>query len=199
MLTGLLGSCNLNLAGDQSNTSMWTSCSYRGLYTLAYRRCTCFCTFCNNNFSQEEAFNRCDLVPYYNTAIADNTPPASNAGWVTSGLQNAGYPFMWNLIPNPSSPFGTVFINVTSPRSLTRSTPIYGYEMSQMSSSSTTWSLSVLISSGGLFSGWRVNSAGGVVATLSTSFSPGYTTSYTSKGVTDHYKNIYQFYANATF
>jgi hypothetical protein len=198
MLTGFLGSCNLNLAGDQSNTSIWDSCLDRGLYTLAYRRCTCFCTFCNNSFSQEQAFNRCDTTPYYNTQTAGSSPQ-SNVGWVTTGLRNDGHPFMWNLIPNPSSPGGTVTIYVSSPRSLIKSTPIYGYEMSQMSTSSTTWSLNAVVSSGGFFGGWRVNSAGGVQASLNASFSPGYQTSYTSKGVTQHYKNIYQFYANGTF
>jgi hypothetical protein len=196
MLTGYLGSCNLNLAGNQNNTSIWSSCVYRGLYTLAYRRCTCFCQFCNCNFSQEQALNSSDTIPYYNTDIS-NLP--TNSGWVNAGARNTGYPYMWNLIPNVVSGTGTVTINVTSPRSISKSTPIYGYELSEFSLNSTNMTMNCILSSGAFFQGWRANSSAGTQCSTNLSFSPGYNTSYSDKKGTTHYKNIYQFYASATF
>lgn len=198
MLTGILGSCNLCLAGNQTDTSVWSSCLNRGFYTLAYRRCTCLCTFCNNNFSEECAFNKCRL-PFYSTNTSNSSGP-TNVGFQTySAVRNDGYPFMWNFIPNVVFGPGTVTISTTSPITITRSTPIYGYEISQFSNNSSTMTINASISSGGVWSSWRCNSAAGVVATSNTSFSPGWNTSYSDKSGTAHYKNIYQFYANAGF
>lgn len=196
MLTGYLGSCNLNLAGNQSNTSVWSSCTDRGLYTLAYRRCTCFCQFCNCNFSQEEAFNSSDTIPYYNTDISTST----NSGWVNAGARNTGYPYMWNLIPNITAGSGTITINVTSPRSISRTNPIYGYELSEFSLNSSNMTMNCTLTGGfGVFGGWRANSSAGTQCSTNLSFSPGWNTSYSDKSGTSHYKNIYQFYANGSF
>ena len=198
MLTGILGSCNLCLAGNQTDTSIWSSCSNRGFYTLAYRRCTCLCTFCNNNFSEECAFNKCRL-PFYSTNTSNSSGPTTVSFETYSAVRNDGYPFMWNFLPYISSGTGTVTITTTSPVSITRSNPIYGYEISQFSNNSSTVTVNASLSSGGLFGGWRVNSGGGIMASTSTSFSPGWNTSYSDKSGLAHYKNIYQFYASATF
>lgn len=197
MLTGYLGSCNLNLAGNQNNTSMWDSDQYVGLYTLAYRRCTCFCQFCNCNFSQQNAFNRCVTTPHYNTNVANSGGTASNSGWANAlGVPiNNGYPYFWNLVPHLNTGSGTITISVTSPRSISRTTPIYGYELSQFSLKSSTMTMNCSISPGALFNGWRANSSGGTLCSNSTSFSPGYNTSYSDKGGTTLYRNIWQFYA----
>lgn len=199
MLTGYLGSCNLNLAGDQSSTSIWDSCLNRGFYTLAYRRCTCFCTFCYANFSQQAAFNKCNTTPFYNTNGGNSGGNLQNSSF-TLGAYNDGHPFMWNLIPNKTSGFGTVTISVTSPRSISKSTPIYGYELSQFSNKSSIITMEAILNGlgGGFFGGWRVNSAGGTLASFNFSFSPSYNTSY-GKGGAEHYRNIYQFYANGSF
>jgi len=142
--------------------------------------------------------NRCDTIPYYNTL---NTT-CTNSGWANAlGVPiNNGYPYFWNLIPNVTAGTGTVTINVTSPRSISRSNPIYGYELSEFSATSSTMTMSATLTGNfGVFGGWRVNSSGGIMASTSISFSPGWDTSYSDKNGTAHYKNIYQFYANGSF
>ena len=132
--------------------------------------------------------------------ILANSSGPTNVGFEAySAVRNDGYPFMWNFIPNVVFGPGTVTITTTSPITISRSTPIYGYEISQFSNNSSTMTINASLSKGGVFSSWRCNSSAGVIATSNTSFSPGWNTSYSDKSGTAHYKNIYQFYANAGF
>jgi hypothetical protein len=188
MLTGLFGTCNLCLGGNQNGANMWTSCQYNGFFTRTFMNCSQLCLFYNNcNYELSDAIYPTNY-PKYNTS---HGLPFSNFGM--NEVYNKNYPFNWNF--RATTGIGT--LQMTSPFSITRfgnTGVIYGCEAVQFSSISTTATVSASPSTGYNFTSWRINSSSGNVASLNASFSPIYNGSY--KG--NDYRNIWQFYATAT-
>ena len=188
MITGLFGTCNLCLGGSQAGANMWTSCQYNGFFTTTFRNCSNLCLFYGSgNYELSDAiYTTC--YPKYNTS---HGVPFSNFSF--SEVYNKNYPFNWNFLATT----GISVLTMTSPFSITRAGSgtqvIYGCEAVQFSSISSTATVSASAASGYAFASWRINSSGGTIASTNASFSPNYTTSYGS----NHYKNIWQFYATS--
>jgi len=188
MITGRFGTCNLCLGGNQSGNNLWTSCAYNGFFTRTFMNCSNLCLFYYNcNYELRDAINPSSYPKY-------NTGHASLSNFSFSEVYNDVSPFNWNF----RATTGISVLTMTSPFSITRTGSgtqvIYGCEAVQFSGISFTNTVSATAASGYVFASWRVNSSSGTVASTNASFSPNYTTSYGS----DHYLNIWQFYATAT-